>query len=362
MSPTQAAASALDLLLPESKTASPSAQGKSGGFSQELENQVKNANGKTPASKQESASGRPAGQANSNSSKPAEKAGADKSDASTAAESGNALPPAAEVDPVGTAVLQILRAEQELPAEPVLAILPMVPQLAQDTPLMTLDEADEDTGLLRDLLQQRFAGKADKGAVISLNQQNRADFSLDLAAQTVASRPAAGTDGLGSVAAISSATNHTPQPAAALPPQMSLGHPVQQKGWDQAMGQRVVWMVRNNMQEAQIQLNPRELGPISVRVSVNNDQASVHFIAQHASTREALDAAIPRLREMLAESGLNLAQSDVSQQSPQQRGEGGSRGGAAHLAADTLSDEERAIAEQLTQVSYVSPSGVDYFV
>ncbi|MFU8837546.1 MAG: flagellar hook-length control protein FliK [Thiohalomonadaceae bacterium] len=362
MSPTQAAASALDLLRPESKTASPNSKGSPGGFSQELENQVKNANGKNPVSKQESVSGRPAGQVNSNSSKPSEKADADQSDAATAAESGKALPPTAEVDPIGTAVLQILRAEQELPAEPVLAILPMVPQLAQDTPLMTLDEADEDTGLLRDLLPQRFAGKAEKGAVISINQQNRADFSLDLAAQTVASRPAAGTDGLGSLAAVSTASNNASQPAAALPAQMSLGHPVQQKGWDQAMGQRVVWMVRNNMQEAQIQLNPRELGPINVRVSVSNDQASVHFIAQHATTREALDAAMPRLREMLAESGLNLAQSDVSQQSPQQRGEGSGHGGAAHRAADTLSDEERVIAEQLTQVSYVSPSGVDYFI
>jgi flagellar hook-length control protein FliK len=270
--------------------------------------------------------------------------------------------PVNEVDPVGAAVLQILQSEQELPAEPVLAILPMLPQAQQDSALKVLDEVDFDSELPSDLLQQRFAAKADKGVVISANQQNRADFSLDLAAQTASPRPASGTDGLGSIAAISTAPNNSSQLATALPPQMSLGHPVQQKGWDQAMGQRVVWMVRNNMQEAQIQLNPRELGPINVRVSVNNDQASVHFIAQHASTREALDAAMPRLREMLAESGLNLAQSDVSERSPQQRGEGDGRGAGHHLAGDALNDEERAIAEQLTQISYVRPAGVDYFV
>ena len=58
------------------------------------------------------------------------------------------------------------------------------------------------------------------------------------------------------------------------------------------MAERVVWMTNANIQEAEIQLNPRELGPIGIKVTVQNEQASVSFVAQHATTREALEQAL----------------------------------------------------------------------
>jgi flagellar hook-length control protein FliK len=64
---------------------------------------------------------------------------------------------------------------------------------------------------------------------------------------------------------------------------------------------------------AEIRLNPQHLGPISVRVNVVDDQATVVFTAHHAATREAIDASIPRLREMMGAQQLNLVEVSVSQ-------------------------------------------------
>ncbi len=119
--------------------------------------------------------------------------------------------------------------------------------------------------------------------------------------------------------------------AAQAPATPSIPVPLNRAGWDQAFNERVVWMARQGIQEAHIQVTPREMGPIEVRISVQQDQATVAFTANNVVARDAIEAAMPRLRDMLADSGLNLVQSEVSQQSPQERGDGrehlGGRGG-----------------------------------
>ena len=62
------------------------------------------------------------------------------------------------------------------------------------------------------------------------------------------------------------------------------------------MGNRVMWMVTKNVQHAEIRLNPAELGPLEVRVAVNRDETSILFTSQHMAVRDAVEAALPRLR------------------------------------------------------------------
>lgn len=155
-------------------------------------------------------------------------------------------------------------------------------------------------------------------------------------------------------------------PAGTPPlPQLALNVPLRQPGWDQAFAERVVWLARQGLQQAEIQLNPRNMGPIEVHVSVDKDQASVTFMAQHAVTREALEAALPRLREMLQGNGLNLAQSEVSQHSfgQQQReamgfaGEQGRRGqGEAEMA-----EQDDVLLAETTLEAGRGLSAVDYY-
>lgn len=87
---------------------------------------------------------------------------------------------------------------------------------------------------------------------------------------------------------------------------------VGEHGWDQALGNRLVWMAGQGQQVAQLHLNPPELGPLHVTLTLNNDQASAQFVSGHALVRDALEAGMPRLREMLADSGIALGNASVS--------------------------------------------------
>ncbi|MCC5857864.1 MAG: flagellar hook-length control protein FliK [Ectothiorhodospiraceae bacterium] len=83
-------------------------------------------------------------------------------------------------------------------------------------------------------------------------------------------------------------------------------------GWGQAVGERVMVMARQGVQQARIQLNPRELGPLEVNISVREDKTAITFTAQHAVTREALESELPRLRQLLQDNGHQDVDVDVS--------------------------------------------------
>ena len=151
--------------------------------------------------------------------------------------------------------------------------------------------------------------------------------------------------------------------AAATPPLgMTLAASMNQPGWERAMGERVVWMVRNNLQLAQIQLNPRDMGPIDVRLSVNQDQqATVSFVASNAVTREALEASLPRLREMFQDAGIQLTDSEVSQH--QQQGDGRTQQQGGPKVAQQGADGSEVHDDESIQegVAHVGSSGVNLF-
>jgi flagellar hook-length control protein FliK len=103
----------------------------------------------------------------------------------------------------------------------------------------------------------------------------------------------------------STPTRGVPEPSAAV--QTRVG----ERAWDQAVGEKLVWMVNQKHQVAQLHLNPPELGPLKISISLDQNQASAQFFSAHASVREALETAMPRLREMLADSGITLGNASV---------------------------------------------------
>ncbi|MGM0434411.1 MAG: flagellar hook-length control protein FliK, partial [Pseudomonadota bacterium] len=86
----------------------------------------------------------------------------------------------------------------------------------------------------------------------------------------------------------------------------------QQKQWSEQVAGKIAWLAGRSIQSADIQLNPPDMGPIEVRVSVQNDQAQVTVNAQNSQVREMLELNSSRLRDMLEQEGLNLADFDVS--------------------------------------------------
>ncbi|HEY5850083.1 MAG TPA: flagellar hook-length control protein FliK [Lysobacter sp.] len=96
-------------------------------------------------------------------------------------------------------------------------------------------------------------------------------------------------------------------------------------GFDDGFGARIAWMAEQRVGHAEIRLNPEHVGPIDVRVQLDGTRVSAEFHSAHAEVRQAIEASVPRLREMLGLQGLQLSHADVGQR----HGSPGSQGQAA---------------------------------
>ncbi|WEM41617.1 flagellar hook-length control protein FliK [Photobacterium sp. DA100] len=81
------------------------------------------------------------------------------------------------------------------------------------------------------------------------------------------------------------------------------------------LADRVQMMMSKNLKHVDIRLDPPELGKLQIKLSMNNDQASVQITVANQQSRDLVEQAMPRLRELLQQQGLQLAQSTVQQDS-----------------------------------------------
>ncbi|TCT21242.1 flagellar hook-length control protein FliK [Thiobaca trueperi] len=105
-----------------------------------------------------------------------------------------------------------------------------------------------------------------------------------------------------------------------------------QPGGDARLAEQVKWFVQAGLGTAEMKLHPANLGTLDVRVTMEADKAHVQFLSPHPVVREVIEAALPRLRETLAQDGLSLGNVSVSDQAPR-RGEpdqGQGRAGSGH--------------------------------
>lgn len=96
---------------------------------------------------------------------------------------------------------------------------------------------------------------------------------------------------------------------------LAIRTPVQTTEWNHDFGQKIVWMATHDKQSAQITLNPEQMGPIEVSLSVDKGNVTASFASSSADVREAIETALPRLREMFASAGIELGQANVSAES-----------------------------------------------
>ena len=87
--------------------------------------------------------------------------------------------------------------------------------------------------------------------------------------------------------------------------------PVGSHQWESAITNSVVLMTGNRQERAELVLNPPQLGRIEVSVSMSGDQANATFVSSNPAVREALENALPRLKEVLADAGITLGQAQV---------------------------------------------------
>jgi flagellar hook-length control protein FliK len=120
----------------------------------------------------------------------------------------------------------------------------------------------------------------------------------------------------------------------------ALVRPFTHPDWNKDLGERILWMNNRSIPAAEIKLNPQHLGPISVRIDVNQDQATISFAAQHSTVREALEASIPRLRDMLSAQQLNVVDVNVSQHFSSDQGRSQPQNFAQTASSSTIENSD----------------------
>jgi len=142
-------------------------------------------------------------------------------------------------------------------------------------------------------------------------------------------------------------------------PMLQLDTPMGNARWGQDFNQRVQWMVGQSMNGAQIRLTPQHMGPIEVRIQVQNDQTTISFTAQHGATREAIDAALPKLRDMLSEQNIKLVDVDISQHSfAEQRDQQALNKGNDQSSSSVETDQEESLFNQASNSQQRAYSGL----
>ncbi|WOJ93307.1 flagellar hook-length control protein FliK [Congregibacter variabilis] len=158
---------------------------------------------------------------------------------------------------------------------------------------------------------------------------NNAELTRGLGTAQRADGPAPAASAVAGLTPASSAAS-TAVPSASVStsamPQYSLSRAPDDVEFSSELTARMKTLVRDGVREARLQLHPAELGRLQVTVTTEGDQTKVAFTAETAAARDAIEQSMPRLREMLEQSGLQLAQSDVGQRDLQGNGERGSDG------------------------------------
>ena len=99
----------------------------------------------------------------------------------------------------------------------------------------------------------------------------------------------------------------------------AINTPLGNSGWAGDFSQKIIWMSTQKNQVAELHLNPPDLGPLNVVLKISDNQATALFTSPHGAVRDAVENALPKLRELLADNGITLGNATVSDQSPRDR-------------------------------------------
>lgn len=222
-----------------------------------------------------------------------------------------------DAKPAGAELIELEPTAEQAPAQ-ILAALPSARAEIADTGFRKQNaEAPEDSfaavSPAKSPGTEKLSGKLTPEAAINadLGKQHVGSNASDLAGNdfhALLERAAVTT-----VTATGSSNNISPADSG-----LRVGTPLGQAGWHEEMGQKLTWMVGNNRQQADIVLTPPQLGRVEVSLTMNGDQATAIFTSSNPAVREALESSLHRLREVLADAGVSLGQTQVGSESPNQ--------------------------------------------
>lgn len=131
--------------------------------------------------------------------------------------------------------------------------------------------------------------------------------------------------------------------------------PITQAEWGEHFNDQIVWLGQQKINSALIKIHPEELGPIEVTVKVVKEEASVAINTHNSVVRDMLEQAVPRLKEMLADQGVNLTQVNIESNKQQQQQQS-----IPQQPARILTPQEEEVPLAVTDIK--KPQGmIDYF-
>lgn len=153
-------------------------------------------------------------------------------------------------------------------------------------------------------------------ALVAESEPDTSDTALpDRPAATTSDTPTPPLSALSSVVSSSSATVTPPLSAN---PQATA--PLGSDTWQDDLGRQVLAMVQRGDQQVDMQLNPADLGPLSISLNVGESGIQAQFQSAHASVRSAVEQALPQLQSALASQGLTLGEASVNDGASRQAG------------------------------------------
>ncbi len=224
----------------------------------------------------------------------------------------------------------------------------------------TLIQQAENLALKTDL-----AGLNGDKTSVALNtsvQQATSNIQASLLLQATTAASDTGSDAM-PVVSHTPANSTSPMTATSAMPQPAITEAFGRPAWSQAMGKQILLMVNQNISTAQIRLNPAHLGPIEMLINMSDEQVSVSMNSRHAIVREAMEQALPKLREMLEQNGFSLADADISKHSFAEQREQDNKGGNNGIAARNTEQSVSAdSSHQVMKQATMSTSMVDYYI
>lgn len=206
-------------------------------------------------------------------------------------------------------------------------------------------------GAITDNAVELLPGDAKKGKAdiaspgSSLDQTNNPTLTpLTVAAATRAeidSAPSPTSIGVTAAPLSGPQTHAQPLPTAAP----VLSAPLGSQEWQQSLSQHVTLFTRQGQQSAELCLHPQDLGQVHISIKLDDNLAQLQMVSPHSHVRAALEAALPMLRTQLADSGIQLGQSNISSESfaGQQQSSGQQQQAGRAQGQDIFAAEDDAI-------------------
>lgn len=220
--------------------------------------------------------------------------------------------------------------------------------------------SDDEQALMKSS-DEKKVNQADK-VVSALNPAINPAIDAQAARATTSAAELAAHQAQSFESTISQLTSQTVQTQKSITAMNTETIAIYRKDFADAVKDKVMVMINQKIQQVEIQLDPPEMGNIHVRVNLQNEQAAVQFVVQNQQAKEALEQNMGKLRDMLAENGVDVGDANIEQrQASEQNSEGfdqeKNNGTSSELAGDNVNDNDSISLN----VVKASSSGVDYY-